>query len=167
MVFHSELPKKAYLSAMKSNMSGHLEFGAERFTGFFIGNLFYVTYHSGYEWNRRISNQKNAAMGFVKKAEDGCDVHFLRFKGMLCPMVFLPVLLFLIGIFLMSMLIHNIWSIEAFWFCCGIVLAVMVVCSPISALIESMTDGSIEGRRILLSFLTDPTDPYGSIDYIP
>lgn len=170
MVFHSELSKTEYLAALKENMSSHFAFGFERFTGFFIGNFFYVTYHSGYEWNQKITNQKNAAMGFVQDApagETGCDVHFLRFKGLLCPLVFLPIWFLFIGVILMQMLAHQVWSAEVFWTCTGIALALMVVCAPISTLFESITDGSIEGGRILLSFLADPTDPYGSIDYFP
>ena len=164
MVFHSELTKKAYLSAMKGNMSGHFEFGSERFTGFFIGNLFYVTYHSGYEWNRRITNQKNAAMGFVKKVEDGCDVHFLRFKGMFCPLVFLPMYLFMVFAFMIGIPSPLIDGINLVGNCCIWALVFMAITAPIATLAESLTDASMEGRSILLSLLTNPVDAYGNLN---
>ena len=61
MVYHSSQNAKDYLQAMKQQMSGHFQFGVERYTGFFFRNCFYVTHHAGFEWNRKITNQKNAA----------------------------------------------------------------------------------------------------------
>ena len=90
MIIRNHLSPKEYLSAMKGRMSGHFELGQERFTGFFLGRLFYVTHHAGYEWNRRITNEKSAALGYVKKVETGCEVHCIRFRGMLCPLQFIP-----------------------------------------------------------------------------
>ncbi len=89
MKIQSELSAQRYLFAMKDRMAGHLEFGNERFTGFFFGSFFSVTYHSGYEWNRRISNQKNTAIGFVRKDANGCSVSFICLKGLLAPAQFL------------------------------------------------------------------------------
>ena len=169
MVFHCDLPKSAYLSAMKENMSSHFAFGVERFTGFFIGNFFYITYHSGYEWNRRITNQKNTAIGFVKNAgdgESGCDVHFFQFKGLLCPLVFLPTYLAVLGIMLLSEMTNG-WNSEIFWTCFAIVSITMAIVSPFYTLCEACTDGSIEGEKTLLLYLADPEDPYSNVDLFP
>ena len=167
MVLHSPLSKKEYLEALQENMGAHSDFGSERFTGFFIGSCFYVTHHAGYEWNRRISNQKNAAIGYVKKAEEGCDVRFLRFRGAMCPLVFLPISL-VMGLVLsftalMNQLQHGYTLLTA-W---GIAFAVAAIAAPISALTESMTEGGEDGRRSLLSMLVDPSDPYQNYNHIP
>ena len=170
MVFHSELSKTEYLAAMKDNMSSHFAFGFERFTGFFIGNFFYITYHSGYEWNQKITNQKNTAVGFVKNApagENGCDIHFFQFKGMLCPLVFLPTFLALLGFLWIALLPTGDMTGELFLTGFIVALATMVLVAPIHTLIESTTDGSIEGEKALLLCLANPKDPYGSIDYFP
>ena len=164
MVLHSEHSKKAYLSALKGNMSGHFDFGSERFTGFFIGSFFYITYHSGYEWNRRITNQKNAALGFVKKAEDGCDAHFLRFKGLLCPLVFLPTYLVVIFASILTNAPTGFGDPVFMRTCFLITLVVMAIAAPLYTLMEACTDASIEGHSILLSLLTDPVDAYGNLD---
>ena len=66
MKYDSNLPYYAYLSAMKEQMSGFTEFGIERFTGTIIGGFFSITYHSGHEFNRRITNEKHRAIGFAK-----------------------------------------------------------------------------------------------------
>jgi len=48
-----------------------------------------------------------------------------------------------------------------------VALVTMVLVAPIHTLIESSTDASIEGEKVLLSFLANPEDPYGSIQYFP
>ena len=152
MRIESPLTPKEYLSAMKDNMSGHLELGQERFTGFFLGRLFYATYHSGYEWNRRITNQKNAAMGYVKRTNAGCEVRFLRFRGAMCPLVFLPFLLCMLAMGIIEGAPNDIMASTI------ISLVVTVILAPILTLIESMTIQSEDGQRALLSMLVDPTD---------
>ena len=167
MIFHSDLPKKAYLAAMKSNMSGHLELGVERFTGFFIGNCFYVTHHAGYQWNQKITNQKNTAIGFVKDApadEGGCDIHFFQCKGLLCPFVFLPTFLVILFAELLTYGTVEPFTSETFWTCFTILLIVMAIFAPIYTLMEASTDGSIQGEKMLLFLLSNPTDPYGGIN---
>ena len=163
MFLHSSLTKKEYLQALRDNMEGHFAFGCERFTGFFIGNCFYVTHHAGYEWNRRITNQKNAAMGYVKECEDGCHIHFLRFRGAMCPLVFLPLFLLMGLIFTLSPLAKGYTHL----FLWGLVFAIMTIGALFSALVESMTEQGEDGRRSLLSMLVDPNDPYKNYDYLP
>ena len=168
MVFHSELSKREYLAAMKSNMSGHLELGVERFTGFFIGNCFYVTHHAGYEWNQRITNQKNTAIGFVKDApadEGGCDIHFIQCKGLLCPLVFLPTFLVVFFIELLALSAAAPFTSETFWTCTIVLLIASALYSPIYTLMEASTDGSIQGEKMLLFLLSNPADPYNGINF--
>ena len=162
MKLHSNLSKKEYLHAMKDYMSGHFDFGTERFTGFFLGSLFYVTYHSGMEWNRRITNQKNAAIGIVKDTTDGCSVYFLRFKGLFCPLHFLSLLLIMLLICPFAGGHEIELSIKL-----QIAILATVIYSPIYTVIESLTQRSEDGRRALLSLLIDPSDPYGNICNIP
>ena len=167
MVLQSPLSKKEYLESLQENMGAHSDFGSERFTGFFVGSCFYVTHHAGYEWNRRISNQKNAAMGYVKKAEEGCDVHFIRFKGAMCPLVFLPLFLIMGLVLSFGALTNQLWHGYTHLLIWAIAFAVTAITAPISALMESMTDQSEDGRRSLLSMLVDPSDPYKNYNHIP
>lgn len=160
MLIHSPLSQKVYLGSLRVNMDSHFDLGSERFTGFFLANCFYVTHHAGYEWNRRITNQKNAAMGYVKKCDNGCEVHFLQFRGALCPLVFIPMLLVCTMLYLLST--PNMESMQI-WLCIG----VLSVFAPISALVESFTERSEDGRRSLLSMLADPSDPYKNYRHIP
>lgn len=165
MILSSELSKHAYLSALKGAMSSHTDFGVERFTGFFLGSCFYVTHHAGFEWNRKYTNQKNAAMGYVKQTENGCEVRFLRFRGMLCPMIFLPYFLILEAIVVMYFLSGQAAQD-------GIVAPVLYTLVIVAlALIETFFEGLYEesgtGRRMLLSLLHAPSDPYDDFPDIP
>ena len=165
MVYHSSRSMEDYLQAMKQQMSGHFKFGVERYTGFFFRNCFYVTHHAGFEWNRKITNQKNAAMGFVKPEENGCSIHFVRFRGLLCPLHFISTFLTVLPLsIIMAISRGNQLSPDVMFNIC---VAVMVIFSPISTLIESFTEKSDIGRRTLLSLLKDPADPYSQFKYIP
>ena len=157
MRIESPYAPKEYLSNLKFNMSGHFEFGCERFTGFFLGRLFYVTYHSGYEWNRKITNQKNAAMGYIRRTETGSEVRFLRFRGVLCPLELIPTYL---PILLMILYLNSqeVYAPGKFRFMMIFYHIIMAILVPISALMESMTERSEDGRRTLLSMLMDPKD---------
>lgn len=168
MVIQSPLPKNTYLAAMKSNMSSHLDFGSERFTGYFLGNLFSVTYHSGYEYDRRYSNPKNSALGYVRKTEDGCEVRFIRLKGILNPPSYLLVSTVITLALLFQCAMRGFLIPEAVWLCFGLGFGVTAIVAPISAFFESViSERSAEGNRVLLSLLLDPTDPYANINKVP
>lgn len=171
MVLTASLSREEYLSAMKDMMSPHTEFGVERFTGFFLGSWFYVTHHGDYQWNRKITCQKNAALGRVNQSENGCEIHFIRFRGPLCPMVALSLFLmgFLMGVVMcaFSGLAEELGFRTCLLVCLaavGIPLAIML---PLCTLFESMTSESEDGRRRLLSLLHDPVNPYESLPKIP
>lgn len=160
MQIESPLTPKEYLSAAKSNMSSSLDFGRERFTGFFLGRLFYVTHHCHYEWDREFKNPKNAALGFVKTSVTGSDVHFVTFRGALCPLIFLPLLLLSLTISIIKgnpdyMGINTI-----------IAIVIPLIYASIDAFIESTTMRSEDGQRALLSMLTDPTDPMANYNNV-
>ena len=167
MVIQSPLPKNAYLAAMKSQMSGHFEFGVERYTGFFLGNCFYVTHHTGYDWEQRYTNLKNAAMGYVKKKDDGCEVHFCRFRGLLCPLHFLFVWLIMELPINFITLFRTQGNIKALSFGWIATFVATLLSALISVPFEGLTYASEEGRRCLLSLLFDPTDPYANINKVP
>lgn len=144
-------------------MSAHSDFGGMRFTGFFAGRFFYVTHHAGYEWNRKYSNQKNAAMGYVKQTENGCEVRFLRFRGALCPMEALPLFLgcYIVGlaIFLLSGILEVLSLGLTMLICLAAVCVLFAIVVPIKTFFESLTEESELGRQALLALLNDPQNP--------
>lgn len=171
MKLHSALAKEKYLSALKDRMSDHTDFGVERFTGFFLSSCFYVTHHAGYEWNRKYTNQKNAALGYVKSAENGCEVHFIRFRGAMCPAVFLPMFLIayvcFFALFCYSGLTAEYGIGTSSLISLGIIGIPFAIAVPITTFFECMTEKSEEGRKCLISLLYDPCDPYAKLPYIP
>jgi hypothetical protein len=160
MKIQSSMCKKDYMNAMRKEMSGHFELGVERLTGFFLGSCFYVTYHSGFEWNRKYTNQKNAAMGYVKSTAEGCEIRFLRFRGAMCPLVFLPLLIVMI-------LLGPLPGGDDFFLNLKISVIATFIAAPILTIFECCTEESEQGRRRLLSFLKDPAEPRKHLPYIP
>lgn len=164
MKIKSALSKEKYISALKRNMSAHSEFGIERFTGFFAGRFFYVTHHCSYKWHSRISSQKNAAFGYVKDSGNGCEVHFIRFRGMFCPFVFFPTFL---AIFALCAVMIACTDIELLIFALPVSIACTLVAALIVTFLECTTNEGEKGRRLLLSMLRDPSDPRANLPYIP
>lgn len=156
----SSLTPKVWLSAAKEQMSGHLELGAERYTGFFIGPFFYITHHAGHEWNRRITNEKNAAVGYIRKTEDGSEVRCMLFKGLLCPAQFLSLLFFTIAIVLLPLLSSGIRNPATILTAMAYATGIIVLMAPIATLFESLTERSQESRKNLIALLIDPADPF-------
>lgn len=160
MKYHSNLPCSAYISAMREQMSGLTEFGIERFTGTIIGRFFSITYHSGHEFNRRITNEKHRAIGFARSCGDGTKISCIRLAGMTNPMS-------LIGIFGFCFLISLLRG--------GTDLALMpemlitdavvtVLTALITAFTDSVTERGQEGSRVLTAFLVDPVDFYSLVN---
>ena len=161
MAIVSKHSPKEYMKSLRYYMESHFDFGQERFTGFFLWRVFYVTHHAGFEWNRKITNQKNAAMGFVTKSGDGCKVHYLRFRALLCPLVFWPCYALIL---LVAMLDYtDVSQLTRFI----IATVAMLLCAPISAVVESCTERGEDGRRSLVSLLMDPSDPLANYRKIP
>ena len=170
MQIYSSFTPKAYIRAMKDQMGSRLALGAERFTGYFIGKLFCVTYHCGYEYDRRFSNPINSALGYVKESEDGCEVRFVKLKGILNPPSFIFESLLFSVLFLITLFPggNAIYSDFPWWCCFLLGFGITAVVAPLSALFEAMfSQRSAEGERTLLSFLLDPSDPYANYHKLP
>lgn len=159
MKVHSQLPVDQYLSAMKAQMSGFCEFGCERFVGTIMGHLFSITYCSGHEMNRRITNEKSRAIGFVRSAGDGTDVYCIRLKGMSNPVsMLLNFALFYLMFALSGDYTFDYISIWPFALAGSLMMAI------ITSVTDSITERGQEGSRIMTSFLHDPDDYYANIN---
>ncbi len=163
----SPLSPAQYIDAMKEQMGSHMDFANERFTGFFLGRVFDVTFHSGYEYDRRFNFPMNSALGYVVKKEHGCEVRFIRLKGFLNPphFLFMAVLCFILCLLLYFAdgLLYDPFDIRTILLqCAGIGFGVVAVVALMSAIFESTSHRSAEGGRFLLSFLLNPTDPYAN-----
>ena len=160
MKMQSSLTPKTYLSAIKKRMGSRFAWGSERFTGCFLGRFFYVTHHAGYEWNRRITNQKNTALGYIKATENGSEVRFLHFQGMLCPHFLIPYLLLAAAYLIVT------WPVLAeipIYF----VLSILIILGGpvLETIVESLTDASINGHKCLLGLLIDPSDYFAYLHH--
>ena len=165
MQIQSRLSKQEYICSLKKRMGSSFDFGAERFTGFTIGKWFYVTHHAGTEWNRRITNQKNAALGYIDENTEGCRVQFIRFKGMLCPTQFLLwcVLVAIIAFFtFITQDDRTVETATTISGCCAVALILGALSETFS---ELMTERSEEGENTLISMLHDPSDPFSYLNH--
>ena len=160
-LIQSELSSDKYLSHIKSSFSSPFNFFCERFTGFCLGNFFYVTHHCDHQWDRKYNSPKNAAFARVVATESGCDIYFLTFKGLLCPSQFLLLLTLLILFPLFACIATTsaltIYKEPLFWI--GMT-AFSVISAAIATLFESLSERSTEGENALLSLLYNPENPY-------
>ena len=159
MRISSSLTPEKYLTAAKLRMSGHFEYH-ERFTGFFFRSFFHITHHAEYEWDRRYKSPKNAAVGYIKKTEDGCEIRFFTAIGLLCPAQFIFYFLFFSVVLISGLAWRGI--LDDVGLPVSICISFFATLFPalISALFEGATDRSWEGRDALLALLEDPTDPF-------
>ncbi len=127
-------------------------FFTERFSGFAIGPVFYVIHHSEYQYDRRVSMPKNAALGFMRSTDTGCRLYFLTFRGLLCPSQFLLLLIISLIICLIEAAQSQVVIPGFVW----IMLAISLVIAGASAFGESFTERSEEGHFALLQLLSGP-----------
>lgn len=163
MNIHSTLPKKEYLTALKERMESPFRFGSERCCGWFPFGLLYVTHHCSHEWNRRITGERNTAIGIVQKDGDGCRIRFFVVKGLLAPHYLFLVFLFCLTCCL-AVLLRNSADPVVDLYTLPLSLAFSLVTGITTAIAESFTDRSAEGKRILHSILLDPTDPFSYLN---
>lgn len=151
---------KDYLASLSGRMDSVSNFGTERFTGFHIGKFFYVIHHSEYQYDRRFTNPKNAALGYVKDTENGCEISFLKFKGILCPSQFFLyyIITILLGIIIYGIKLVNELSLAVVLL--AIYTPLFILIGSVYAFIESMTDRSMDGEAALLALLEDPDNPF-------
>lgn len=166
MQIHSELECKKYLREMRRQLGSFSSWGDERFTGIIVGNFFWVTYHSGYEWNRKFTNEKNRAYGFVRDCHGSTMVHCIRTKGYLDPISMVAMFAFLFciwcGIGWFVFLTRNLMDYMK-----EILLPLSVIGSFFGTLIASIssyiytgiTERGIYGRYVLMALLHHPEDP--------
>ena len=155
----SSLSRRQYLISLRMRMSGHFDWN-ERFTGFFLGNCFHVTHHAGYEWDRRYASPKNAAVGYIKETDEGCELHYFLARGMLCPAQFLSYFLLFTAALIGMCAWYDLQSEMGLPLYIGIGLIMTAVPACITTLFESTSERSAEGREALLALLEDPTDPF-------
>ncbi len=159
MYIHSDVEKKKYLRELRYQMESWFAFGDTRFTGVILGNFIYITHHAGHEYNRRISNEKSRAFGFVTKEKDGCGVHVICTWGYLDPFS-------IVSLYLVAMLIISVASfmqtmemaINPFAtpaVCWGIAVSVLFV-SAITFVQSWFTERGQESMRELLTLLQNP-----------
>ena len=159
MLIYSNLPKKAYISALKERRGSPFRFGSERFCGIAPGGMLYVTHHCSHEWNRRITGERNTAIGIVHNDGEGCRIRFIVIKGLLAPHYLLGLFCFCLVCFLIAMLQGSADPVVT-TYALPVSLMISVFTGLGTALAESFTDQSAEGQRILHSILLDPTDPF-------
>lgn len=157
MEIRSSLSKKAYLSALKERMESPFRFGSERCCGIASLGFLYVTHHCAHEWNRRITGERNTAIGIVRKDGDGCRMQCFVIKGLLAPHYLLGLFLFCLASCLFALLRDSV-DPSVFLYVLPISLALTLIIGISTAIAESFTEESAEGQRILHSILLDPTD---------
>ena len=165
MIIHSDLPKKAYIKAIKERRESPFRFGSERFCGAFLGGLFCVTYHCSTDWNQRITGERNTAIGIIKKDGDGCQIRCFTVKGLLAPHYLLVLFLFFL-ICSVSVVSRDQISVLSHIYATLISLAASVLMGIGTAIAESFTEQSAQGKRILCSILLDPTDLFSYMNNI-
>lgn len=155
----SPLSKKEYISALKGRMGSPFHFGMERSCGFFLGGFFYITHHCSHEWNRKITGERNTAIGIVNKDGDGCKVRYFMIKGLLAPHCLLGMFLFCLAICLIVLLQEDVDpATRVFTLPISIVFPLLAGLG--TAVIEGTTEQSEEGAKILRCMLLDPSDPF-------
>ena len=162
MKYCSELPCSMYLYEMKEQMSGFTEFGIERFTGIIIGNFFSITYHSGHEFNRRVTNEKHRAIGFAKPDGKGTKISCIRLAGLTNPLSLIMLFAFCFLTFLVSGGLEVALMPEILGLCAAMTLVVALG----TALTDSITERGQEGSRTLTAFLIDPVDYYSLVNKV-
>ncbi len=159
MKIHSEHSVDAYLYELQENLGNSTDFGVERFTGLVWGKFFCVTHHCAWEWNRRITCEKNSAIGYVKKSDNGSDVRFIKTKGDLRPQILIPFLL--ICAFIAWLVVMTLETINFFQFVCYL-YSIELLRAILTAIGSSITEEGRIGKRIIISLIKNPKDPYGN-----
>ena len=160
----SPLSPKAYMRALRSRLGSFLSIGTERITGIAFGRFFSITHHAGYEINRRITNERNNAIGYIKKTPEGVQVRYWRTKGITTPQA----LLFWIPVnFLLSLLSCRENGMYEPWVAVLLTLGLTLFVSAGSAFCDSLTERGKLGEMEVYGLLYDPSDPLAYLDSLP
>ena len=151
MRYIAPLEKERYLCELRQQLGSFTDFWSERFTGIIFGNFVYITHHAGFEWNRKITNEKNRAIGFVTKHGDGCAVNVICTRGYL--ELFWMIFHYLLGLPLLMLVGDGPWlpNIHV-W-----ALAFSVIMGITSYIQCWLTERGQAGMCELHSLLQDPT----------
>lgn len=158
MTVQSELQTKDYLPALRRQIDNRITFGQEHISGFVLGNVFSVTYHAGYEYDRRYSNPKNSAIGYIRQSESCCEVHFLHTTGLLYPFGYLLTVLGTAALFLFFVVMNQAPEMLTAPIMLGFTFLFPFFPILVSALFESFTDRSQDGAATLFAFMRNPKD---------
>lgn len=150
-IVHSQLPAEQYRQELRACLGWKIPFMGDCLNGIVIGNFFSVAYYSPYEWNRRITRECNRAIGYVKRNDQGTEVHFVRSKGLCSPM-WVSLLLILWGG--VGAAAYGIWPGVLFG------LALTAAVCGISALQSSITEQGVADEQVIIMFLTNPKEFY-------
>ena len=148
----SNLSKQEYLRAMKGSLESMISFsGEERFHGIVWGSFFSVTHCAGHELNRRVTNEKNRAIGFVREKDGRTEVSFITLKGMTNPLSL--VMIYLLHLVIVLFADPMMLALDQIWLYCLISTAVV---AGITAVTDTLTERGWEGYCILLRMLEHP-----------
>lgn len=157
MTVDSPLSPKQYKAAVRDKLENYRSFFDERYSGRFIGPLFCITHHSYFEWNRRITGEMNHAIGFLKKTETGCRVHFIHTTGMLSPFHLFSFFLIFIALVLLEFRDVPLEATDSIGILLLIGLIAFAVIALISAFSDSITENGMRGENSLYELMMDPT----------
>ncbi|MBQ9168342.1 MAG: hypothetical protein IJX67_08060 [Oscillospiraceae bacterium] len=162
MRIESNLSPEIYIAHLKRQLGRWYSFGDERFTGFVLGRFFSIVYHSGFEENRRITNEKNRAIGYAKDTPDGTEVRFIRLYGLTNPISLAALFLLGFGVCMLLCGFREVLMADhanvKLSLICGAVYAASVALS--TAIGACITERGLYGRGILMNCLKHPDDPY-------
>ena len=153
MIIRSELPYERYLQELKDNLGGIFSFGEERVAGTVLWRFFSITSHAGYEWNRRITNEKQRAIGFAKPDGDGTMICCIRLAGLTNPIS-------LVATFLLCLALLAAKGAGSLG---GLLLESLLATgfmALFTAITDSWTERGMEAYRTLTAYLTDPANYY-------
>lgn len=151
MKLFSSLSKAEYLRAMKGSLESRFDFHSERIVGTVIGPFFSVVHCAGYEWNRRITDEKNRAIGFVRTRDTGTQVCFVHLTGMTNPLSLIGMYALCIAMF--AIFDFSILSVPGAWIGCLIATA---IAAAVTAVSDSLTERGQKGYETLMKFLKHP-----------
>ncbi len=158
MIVESPLTPKQYRQAAQDKMENFRNFWDERFTGYFIGPVFFITHHCHIEWNRKITGERNNAIGFLRKSEGGCRVYFVHTTGLVSPTSLLFWFAFVWAAFYVVGFLKGFSLPQEEWWVYPVISAVIMLITAIgSAISDALTENGIRGANTLLEFMLDPT----------
>ena len=159
MQIQTKFSPKEYMRALRGRLGSFTDFGCERFTGIVVGRFFSVTHHAGHEWNRRITNERNSAVGYVKETPDGAKVCCLRQKGWTTPQA----LLLMLTMCVVILLIASRGMIEMNTLI-KLTLGMTAFMALFTAVCDSFTERGIQGEQELYALLYDPSNPLAYLE---